>query len=81
VDGNVIRVFARFLGIRTDTRDPKVRGQIFLYLKEIIVCHPPSDFNQAIMELGALVCTARVARCGICPVRPVCSTGRKRQVA
>jgi A/G-specific adenine glycosylase len=33
-------------------------------------------FNQAIMELGALVCTARVARCGICPVRPVCATGR-----
>jgi len=34
-------------------------------------------FNQAIMELGALVCTARVARCEICPVRPVCQTGRR----
>lgn len=34
-------------------------------------------FNQAIMELGALVCTARVARCGECPVRPVCRTGRR----
>jgi A/G-specific adenine glycosylase len=34
-------------------------------------------FNQAIMELGALVCTARVARCGVCPVRVVCATGRK----
>jgi A/G-specific adenine glycosylase len=33
--------------------------------------------NQAIMELGALVCTARVARCGACPVRPECKTGRK----
>ena len=33
-------------------------------------------FNQAIMDLGALICTARVARCGICPVRPVCATGR-----
>ena len=32
-------------------------------------------FNQAIMELGALVCTARVARCGSCPVRQVCKTG------
>jgi A/G-specific adenine glycosylase len=32
-------------------------------------------FNQAIMELGALVCTARVARCGECPVRGVCRTG------
>ena len=34
-------------------------------------------FNQAIMELGALVCTARVARCGACPVRPVCKTGKR----
>jgi A/G-specific adenine glycosylase len=33
-------------------------------------------FNQAIMELGALICTARVARCGECPVRGVCWTGR-----
>jgi A/G-specific adenine glycosylase len=34
-------------------------------------------FNQAIMELGALVCTARVARCGICPVRTGCATGKR----
>ena len=34
-------------------------------------------FNQAIMELGALICTARVARCGECPVRGACATGRK----
>lgn len=34
-------------------------------------------FNQAIMELGALICTARVARCDACPVRLVCRTGRK----
>jgi A/G-specific adenine glycosylase len=34
-------------------------------------------FNQAIMELGALVCTARVARCGECPVRAVCRTGAR----
>lgn len=34
-------------------------------------------FNQAIMELGALVCTARVARCDVCPVRSACATGRR----
>jgi len=34
-------------------------------------------FNQAIMELGALICTARVARCGECPVSGACATGRK----
>ena len=35
-------------------------------------------FNQAIMELGALVCTARVAKCGECPVRPACKTGSRK---
>ena len=34
-------------------------------------------FNQAIMELGALVCTARIARCGACPVSAVCLTGSR----
>ena len=36
-------------------------------------------FNQAIMELGALVCTARVARCGRCPVAACCKTGRREK--
>ena len=35
------------------------------------------SFNQAIMELGALICTARVAHCDRCPVRRACATGRK----
>jgi A/G-specific adenine glycosylase len=39
------------------------------------------SFNQAIMELGALVCTARVARCDGCPVRSVCRTGRGQSVS
>lgn len=34
--------------------------------------------NQALMELGALVCTARVMHCDACPVRPVCRTGMRR---
>jgi A/G-specific adenine glycosylase len=34
-------------------------------------------FNQAIMELGALICTAREARCGVCPVRSACATGKR----
>jgi A/G-specific adenine glycosylase len=36
-------------------------------------------FNQGIMELGALVCTARAPKCGVCPVRVECATGQKRK--
>ncbi len=38
-------------------------------------------FNQGIMELGALICTARVARCEVCPVRAPCSTGARGVVS
>src|SRR5438445_526721 len=37
-------------------------------------------FNQAIMELGALICVARKPKCPECPVRPVCRTGKARRV-
>jgi A/G-specific adenine glycosylase len=37
-------------------------------------------FNQAIMELGAVVCTARIAKCGECPVRAQCQTGKAQTV-
>ena len=54
------------------------------WLRQIAACLTPRRrgraawaFNQAIMELGALVCTARVARCGECPVRTACDTGRR----
>jgi A/G-specific adenine glycosylase len=39
---------------------------------------PAWTFNQAVMELGALVCTARKPRCAECPVRRECATGRRR---
>lgn len=39
--------------------------------------NPAWTFNQAIMELGALICTARVAHCTKCPVRAVCKTGKR----
>lgn len=39
---------------------------------------PAWTFNQGIMELGALICTARVAHCGRCPVRAVCRMGKVR---
>jgi len=37
-------------------------------------------FNQAIMELGALICVARKPKCGECPVQPNCKTGRRAQL-
>lgn len=79
VDGNVLRVIARFRGIADDIRRPATRDRIAAYLLPHIRRVDPSAFNQALMELGALVCRPRNPRCGECPMARDCvalRTGR-----
>jgi A/G-specific adenine glycosylase len=77
VDTNVARVIRRAF-------HPRTRTEKRLWdTAEALLPRRGRDawtFNQAIMELGALVCTARVARCGECPVRAECRTGRRSSV-
>ena len=74
VDTNVGRVIRRaFFSKRARVTEKRVWG----LAKSLVPRRgtPAWTFNQAIMELGALVCTARVARCGECPVRSACRLG------
>jgi A/G-specific adenine glycosylase len=77
VDTNVGRVIRRAFHPRA--RGPAGERRIWATGKRLQprAGHAAWTFNQAIMELGALVCTARVARCGECPVRKACRTGRR----
>ena len=72
VDGNVIRVFTRFWGIYTDTRQQSLKNTLFNELKPIIKTCTPSEFNQAIMEIGALICTPKKPSCQTCPINADC---------
>ena len=75
VDTNIARVIRRaFLPRRPKNPNDKV---IWATAAKLVPRRGSTAwaFNQAIMELGALVCTARVARCEICPVAVVCKTG------
>ena len=76
VDGNVLRVISRILGSEEDIAIPKVKRKIEAYLQETMDDTNPADFNQALMELGALICTPRNPKCGECPV-PVCAARMK----
>jgi A/G-specific adenine glycosylase len=77
VDGNVLRVFARFLEFAGDIARPAAKDTFFAYLeKPIIASGDPSAFNQAIMELGALICTPRNPKCVACPIAPACKARR-----
>jgi A/G-specific adenine glycosylase len=72
VDGNVIRVYCRFKGIADDARRPAVKNRITKELGKIIPIKYPGDFNEAMMELGALICLPRNPRCGSCPLSRDC---------
>ena len=73
VDGNVLRVLAR---IREDDRDisrQAVKGQVEKELTDIMPSREPGEFNQALMELGAVICVpGGPPRCGECPLQSLC---------
>jgi A/G-specific adenine glycosylase len=72
VDGNVIRVFARLLGIREDSAAKQVVERMWSVADELVRGPRPGDLNQALMELGATLCTPRKPDCPACPVRRFC---------
>lgn len=73
VDGNVLRVFSRITEDRQDIMKQSVRSQVEEKLLGIMPKDAPGDFNQALMELGAVVCVPNgPARCMECPVAALC---------
>ncbi len=71
VDANVLRVFARILDIDRPVSDPGVRDLVAGTVRALMPADSPRRFNQALMELGALVC-GKKAKCGECPLRRLC---------
>ncbi len=72
VDGNVIRVLSRYLGIEDDVRNTSTKNAIQDAADEFISDERPGDFNQALMELGATVCTPSNPGCEKCPLQANC---------
>src|SRR5262249_2371378 len=79
VDGNVARVFSRLFGIEEPIQSPEGVKQLWALARRLLPEQRPGRFNEALMELGAMVCTPRDPRCDVCPVREGCAaraTGR-----
>ncbi|WP_372635287.1 A/G-specific adenine glycosylase [Fodinibius sp.] len=72
VDGNVIRVLSRYYGIEENVREAKTKNSIQEYADELIPGERPGDFNQAVMELGATICTPSNPGCRECPLQAGC---------
>ncbi len=73
VDGNVKRVLSRLFCLPLSTRD-KVYWELSL---DLMGKASPSEFNQAMMEMGALICVSKNPRCNNCPLTPFCKAYSK----
>jgi len=72
VDGNVIRVVSRLRGIRENVGIPSVRRSLDAEAAALVPRRRPGDFNQALMDLGATICTPGTPACEKCPLREYC---------
>lgn len=77
VDGNVMRVFSRLFAITDDIAKQSTRKKMERIAETLIPESAPGDFNQALMELGALICTPQSPQCLFCPVQSVCHAYRE----
>jgi A/G-specific adenine glycosylase len=74
VDGNVARIVARLFAIEAPLASPILMREAWLRASELVAASKlPRDFNQGLMELGALVCTPRNPSCLRCPLRAQCA--------
>ncbi|MEM7191808.1 MAG: A/G-specific adenine glycosylase [Pseudomonadota bacterium] len=71
VDGNIERVIARLFAVKTPL--PAAKPEIKALAEEIVPSRHAGDFAQALMDLGAGVCTPRKPACGLCILRPSCA--------
>ncbi len=72
IDGNVERVYSRYLAWQEDIKSSKARKFLIEISQQYLHKKKSGDFNQAIMELGALICVPKNPQCHLCPVRPGC---------
>ena len=76
IDANVRRVLMRVLGL-PGTAEARIDRRLGGFLGKVFDAKAPGDFNQAMMELGALVCRSRSPQCLACPVREFCRAARE----
>ena len=72
LDGNVTRVLARVFAIADDAKSVRLQKRLQATADALLAVDAPGDFNQAMMELGATVCTPSAPRCPVCPLAAVC---------
>jgi A/G-specific adenine glycosylase len=72
IDGNLIRVISRLKTLDVTPGAPGTYEQIYTEALSLMAGKRPGDFNEAMMDLGATICTPRSPNCAVCPVAAIC---------
>ncbi|MDH4396028.1 MAG: A/G-specific adenine glycosylase [Limnobacter sp.] len=72
LDGNVKRVFCRYFGVEGYPEQSAIKKSLWAIADAQVPKHEPGRYNQALMDLGATVCTPKSPRCGGCPLMQGC---------
>ena len=77
LDGNVIRVISRLYGIKGDPKLSTNQATLWEIAESLVPLEAPGEFNQGLMELGALVCEPAEPLCEQCPLLQLCFAGNR----
>ena len=78
VDGNVVRVLARYFSVALPKDDASLHRAAWSLMENLVSGERPGDLNQSVMELGATVCTPALPSCLDCPISKGCSAYREQ---
>ena len=81
VDGNVYRVLARYYGIETPVGTTAAKKEFTVLAQSLLPAGAPGDFNQALMDFGAMQCTPLNPDCLTCPLAVTCCARKTGRVA
>lgn len=82
LDGNYIRIYSRYFGIKEDVRSTKVLKQLWEIARSLVPEKTENvrAFTEGLMDLGAMVCKPKQAQCLICPINKGCFAFRQKKV-
>ncbi|MDH2924823.1 A/G-specific DNA-adenine glycosylase [Nicoletella semolina] len=76
LDGNVKRVLARYFAVEGWSGEKAVENRLWELSAQVTPQSQVADFNQAMMDLGAMICTRSKPKCSLCPIANTCETHR-----
>lgn len=80
LDGNAMRFFARLMGWEEDIAKERTKKLFLERLSKEFPEEQPGDVNQAVMDLGSMICTPKQPKCGVCPVQSFCVAFKQDKV-